>query len=265
MVHYSCESFYDLKEGATPRISGIACRNFKTGQTVSFSIIQSAELPEFRDVDILDDYELIEKHMLDRFFEYVRNSDWVSYWVHWNMRDVNYGFSALEHRYRVLGGDPSVIPDIKKFDLARGLVAKYGKRYAGHPRLQSLMKINRITDKSFLGGKDEAYAFKDKEFLKLHQSTLRKVDVMSNIMEMVLDGKLRTKAPFWDRYGGSVRQIWEKYVSTPLGVIFSILLVVLTMVEWLVPTAKVDFSEYVWSIFQSAAVEGENALSDGKK
>ena len=54
-------------------------------------------------------------------------------YMHWNMRDINYGFPAIEHRYRVLGGNPVIIDDDKKLDLARLLIDIYGVGYAGHP------------------------------------------------------------------------------------------------------------------------------------
>jgi len=25
-------------------------------------------------------------------------------WIHWNMRDVNFGFEAIVNRYKILGG-----------------------------------------------------------------------------------------------------------------------------------------------------------------
>ena len=42
-----------------------------------------------------------------------------------------------------------------------------------------------------LNGKEEAIAFNSKEFITLHQSTLRKVDIMSNLWERVLDALLK--------------------------------------------------------------------------
>jgi hypothetical protein len=66
-------------------------------------------------------------------------------YLHWNMRDINYGFAALEHRYRVLGGGPIVIEDDKKIDLARLLIDVYGVGYAGHPRLVQLLAMNHIS------------------------------------------------------------------------------------------------------------------------
>jgi hypothetical protein len=30
-------------------------------------------------------------------------------YLHWNMRDINYGFAAIEHRHRVLDGSPVIV------------------------------------------------------------------------------------------------------------------------------------------------------------
>jgi hypothetical protein len=40
-------------------------------------------------------------------------------YVHWNMRDVNYGFQAIEHRFRVLGGEPYIVEDARN-SISRG-------------------------------------------------------------------------------------------------------------------------------------------------
>lgn len=117
---------------------------------------------------------------------------------------LNYGFQAIEHRYKVLGGEPFVIEDSRKFDLARELIALYGVTYVQHGssgRLHSLMEMNKITAKDILNGKEEAAAFDNQEFIKLHQSTLRKVDVMANILERVQDGSLKTTSKWSDTHG----------------------------------------------------------------
>lgn len=249
IIHYSCESFYDTEGGRTPRIISIACRNYGTAQTRSFSIHQYSELPRFKDVDAWEQYDTIERAMLDDYFQFVREHVSHAKWVHWNMRDINYGFLAIEHRYEVLGGSPVRIPDDRKFDLARLLVAKYGKRYSGHPRMESIMKINHITDKDFLSGKDEAYAFKDRKLLSLHQSTLRKVDVISSLIEAASTDRLKTKSSFWDRNGGSIRLLWEKYVWTPVGRAIAGLIVALTLTEWIFPDAKVFVARWIRSMW----------------
>lgn len=200
VIHYSCESFYDKTDGKTPRVTSIAVRNLASGQTDSFSIHQIAEKEGVPPGQISDHYDNLERQMLDFFFEFIRSRQHY-YWVHWNMRDVNYGFAAIEHRYRVLGGTPIQIPEDRKFDLSRALVDLYGVGYIAHPRLEKLITKNSITVKDFLTGAQEAEAFENKEFVKLHQSTLRKVDNLANIFERTSNKYLQTDATFAERYG----------------------------------------------------------------
>lgn len=203
ILHYSCESFYDIKDGRTPRVTSVAARNFTTGQTTSFSIHKSAEQIGVTPTDINQRYDELEKHMLDEYFEFIKSRHGYSF-IHWNMRDINYGFQAIEHRYKVLGGEPFIIDDSRKFDLARALVNRFGPRYAPHSesgRLHSIMDLNRITAKDALTGKQEAEAFDAGEYVKLHQSTLRKVDLMSNILERILDGSIVTRATWREKTG----------------------------------------------------------------
>lgn len=203
VIHYSCESFYDIKDGHTPRVTSIAIRNFSTGQTVSFSIHKCAEIRGVSQNDIDAQYDELEKLMLDEYFDFVKSRHGYTF-LHWNMRDINYGFQAIEHRYSVLGGEPFVIDDARKEDLARLLVAIYGVNYIGHApsgRLHNLVEFNHITMKDVLTGAQEAASFEEKEFVKLHQSTLRKVDIMANILERVIDGSLETQATWWEIHG----------------------------------------------------------------
>jgi hypothetical protein len=203
IIHYSCESFYDIKDGRTPRVTSIAVRNFESGQTLSFSIHKSAELQNIPITEIVNYYDDLEKHMLNEFFAHLKTVT-VQTFLHWNMRDINYGFPAIEHRYRVLGGVPVVVEDARKIDLARELITIFGVGYTPHGksgRLHSLMELNSITAKDALTGKEEADAFENGEFVKLHQSTLRKVDVIANILERTLDGSLKTKSNWIQQNG----------------------------------------------------------------
>jgi hypothetical protein len=201
VVHYSCESFYDRADGKTPRITSIAIRNFASGQTESFSIHKVAELSGCPPEHIETKYDELEKKMLGEYYEYLEAH--LAYeWIHWNMRDINYGFAAIEHRYKVLKGKPKVkLDESRKHDLSRIMVSLYGPNYIGHPRMTKLMDKNGIKALNFLVGLEEAEAFEKKEFVKLHQSTLRKVDVIANICERVMDGTLKTDASWRDKYG----------------------------------------------------------------
>lgn len=208
IIHYSCESFYDIPEGKTPRITSIAVRYYRTAQTKSFSIHKIAEKEKMPFSNIEQEYDTLEKKMLDEFFDFVSHHK--SYnWIHWNMRDINYGFEAIENRYSVLGGNPISIDNNYKFDLARKIVDMYGSGYIGHPRLEKLMEKNNITKQNYLSGKEEALYFRTKDFVKLHQSTLRKVDIFHSIIERILNQELKTNSKVKDIYGLSPQGLFQ--------------------------------------------------------
>ena len=206
VIHYSCESFYNRPNGASPRITSIAVRRLDSGQTLSFSIHQVAEEKGVPFDQIEAHYDDLERKMLDAFFQHVGSHRSMKY-LHWNMRDINYGFAAIEHRHRVLGGVPVIIEDDKKSDLARLLIDIYGVGYIGHPRLETLLAKNSITPRDFLTGPQEAEAFEKRNFVGLHQSTLRKVDVIANLAERARSRQLKTNTTWWEMHGGRFRAI----------------------------------------------------------
>lgn len=236
VIHYSCESFYDRADGRTPRITSIAVRNLRSGQTESFSIHQIAEEQGIDLGDITDHYNEIETQMLDRYFEFVEANQNCS-WVHWNMRDVNYGFAAIEHRYRVLGGQPIPIAEKRKFDLSSALVDIYGVAYIGHPRLLSIIGKNRISDRDLLSGAEEAVAFENKDFVRLHQSTLRKVYALADLFERCSSSDLKTNSSWIKQHGLTpsvlAELVKEHWVVTGIVILSSILALVLFTFELL--------------------------------
>lgn len=199
LIHYSCESFVDNTRGSN-RTTSIAVRQAESGQTMSFSIHQSAELLGIPNADIPKEYDKIEHKLLTDFFEFVRTHHNYN-WVHWNMRDINYGFLALEHRFKVLGGTPTQIPDMRKYDLSRILVSLYGPKYIDDPKFIKLIDKNSISKKDLLPGEQEATAFKNGEYAKLHRSTLRKCDSMESILEKATCDSLKVNSNFFEKYG----------------------------------------------------------------
>lgn len=138
------------------------------------------------------------------------------------MRDENFGFYALEHRYRVLGGKPFELQDDRKVDLARELVTLYGRNYAPHNdskgrkgRIMALADLNNESDQDALPGADEAAAFVNAEYIKMHQSTLRKLDLFANFFERTHDKTLKTSSSWWDRNGASPVVILEAMKEHP--------------------------------------------------
>jgi hypothetical protein len=215
VVHYSCESFYERTSGTSPRITSIAVRNLGSAQTRSFSIHQMAELQKLSFDKIEQNYDALELEMLKAFFEHVGSYKGAKY-LHWNMRDINYGFAALEYRYKVLGGNPIVIDDDKKFDLSRILIDIFGTGYIGHPRIERLLEKNSIKPLNFMTGKQEADAFEQRNFVGLRQSTLRKVDVLANFATRAHDRNLKTNTTWWEMHGGHLRSILEWVMENKL-------------------------------------------------
>ena len=214
VVHYSCESFYDRPDGSSPRITSIAVRNLESGQTESFSIHQIAERKGFKVNTIEEHYNELERSMLDEFYDYVRRHSGHT-WLHWNMRDINYGFQAIAHRYQVLGGSPQRVQEDKLVDLSRLLIRIYGGGYIGDPKLTRLAEKNSKMHRDFMDGKSESEAFVNQQYVQLHQSTLRKVDVLANIFERTADRTLKTDSRRVDIYGNYLIAMVELAKENP--------------------------------------------------
>lgn len=222
VIHYSCESFYDRPDGTSPRITSIAVRNLATGQTTSFSIHQFAERAKQLPIEDNQHYDELEEEMLKDFYAYAkRRANHI--WLHWNMRDINYGFQALEHRCKTLGGEPFEIPETDRRDLARLLLEMYGNSYVGHPRLKCLVEKNAMAHSDFLSGKEEAATFENGDYVKLHQSTLRKVHVLSEIVDLASADELKTDARRIGIYGGYFKFAMEEIKEHPLGYIIGLI------------------------------------------
>ena len=95
-------------------------------------------------------------------------------------------------------------------DLSLLLHWLYGDDYIDHSRLESLVEKNSLTHPNFLKGSDEAKAFENSKYVKLYQSTLCKVDILSNIVDRAADGTLKTNARLKEIYGGYLAFAMEK-------------------------------------------------------
>jgi hypothetical protein len=218
VIHYSCESFYDQPLAGSRRITSIAVRHAESAQTQSFSIQLEAERQGVASDEIASKFDNLETAMLTRFYAYLKQKR-NFYWIHWNMRNVNYGFAALEHRYLVLKQRDftvTTIDDSKLIDLSTLLSDVYGPHYAQDPRMMHLFTMNGISKRDILAGEQEAQAFKDCAFLPLHQSTLAKVDALTGLFNRLLDDNLKTGASWSEIYGSRYRGIAEAVTDSTL-------------------------------------------------
>ncbi len=172
IIHYSCQNLNDSNENYSPRITSIAVFHVGSSTMHSFSIHLIAEIKEIERDDIHDHYDELECEMLKQFYDFVADND-NGFWLHWNMSNINYGFEALSHRYKVLSKlDSKRIPDSKKYNLSTLILSSYGKNCVEHPRMASFMKLNDGEHRNNLSGKEEVVAFAEKEYIKLHKSTM---------------------------------------------------------------------------------------------
>jgi hypothetical protein len=216
LIHYSCQSLYDDNEGLSPRITSIAISHYSTGQIVSFSTHAIAEEMHIGRDDVMENFDDIELELLSSFYKFIRDRR-DKYWVHWNMRNLTYGFEHLEHRYRALGGrDAAVIPVERRLNLNDLISDRYGSDYAPHPKLKSLMDLNGGTPRHFLDGKEEIFAFKNMEFIRMHSSTLAKVAFFSSAMNKFVRGKLHTGS---HGYGVIIDRIFEGRIIKTAGLV----------------------------------------------
>lgn len=212
IIHYSCESFLNT-HGRTPRVTSIAIRNRNNRTTIVFSIHLMAQFKRKNIITLTDqDFDYLEKEMLKEFYAHIKKHQ-SYYWVHWNMRNANFGFEAIANRYQILGGHPKNIEDHLKYDLPEtlGLVHTYDFEQHSSPSQGQLLNLsirNQITINNALKGSEEALAFDNKEFLKLHMSTIRKVEMIDRILN--LQEKKQLKVDVW---------IYKSCGITPAGII----------------------------------------------
>lgn len=213
IIHYSCESFYNLG-GKSPRIASISVRQFNNAQTNNFSIHQYSEM---LNIPITDDtYRDIEKKLLTDFFTFVdKNLDKI--WIHWNMRDSVFGFNAIEQRFRVLGGKPQAIDNDKKIDLGHLFKLLYGGDYIENPHIEKLLELNKFNPKQFLNGKQEAEAFDNSEYVKLSMSTSSKVNLFSTFVTHAINQTLKTRIPNWKIRGTNFAGLLATFQDTTSG------------------------------------------------
>ncbi|WP_323911538.1 hypothetical protein [Aeromonas caviae] len=216
IVHYSCQNLNDNNENYSPRITSIAVLHVGSSTMHSFSIHLIAEIRKIPRDDIDRHYDDLERDMLAQFFSFLSDNDG-GYWLHWNMSNINYGFEALIHRYKVLSGeDGKRIPDSKKFNLSSLILSVYGKNCVEHPRMASFMKLNDGEHRDGLTGKEEVEAFAAKEYVKLHKSTMCKAYWFQHMYYLLQQNKVIVHNKNW---GAKVNTFLELPTIKALGFI----------------------------------------------
>jgi len=231
IIHYSSESLYgEEKNAKSPRITSIAVMQYETRQTKSFSLHAVAEELGFKPDQIEENYDAIENELLKQFFNFARDRRF-HYWLHWNMRNQVFGFEHLEHRYRVTTQEvpqevPQEIPVEQRISISDVLNEYYGDQYADHPKMLNLMKLNGDQPQGWLRGEEEAECFKSKDFIRMHASTLAKVNFFYFVISNALKGKLKTKGK---NLGARADTLLESRGAKVLSLIGNIIAAIITI------------------------------------
>jgi hypothetical protein len=179
IIHYGCESWYSVKDRPTA-ISCIAIVELVTKEEIAFSLTDYHEEPE--------------KKLLEAYYKYLR--DWPdARYVHWNMHSSDYGFAAIDKRYRYLFGQepPYSVPKEMRYDLDALISFRYEGEYVEHPKLASLAALNKFSRRFFLTGKDEAERFESGEFGDIKRSVTEKAHLIAYLAKRFFDGTLETR------------------------------------------------------------------------
>jgi hypothetical protein len=185
-IHYACENIYDAGDHP-PKVACIAYCPIGRGSAGSFGHLGAPRGEEG------DDGDAAEKWVLRQYFEMIKQNPTVTI-VHWNMNKADYGFTALESRYRYLFGEeaPYRVPQDRAFDLDDLVAAEHGEFFVRHPRLSNLAQANHLTRQHALLGRDEADRFAAGDHGAVHRSVEEKVRWIAVMAELFLSGSLTT-------------------------------------------------------------------------
>lgn len=180
VIHYGCESWYSVKDRPVI-ISCIAIVDLATKEEIAFSLT---------DYDCSEETER-EKLLLESYYKYLKETPDALY-VHWNMNTSEYGFVAIDKRYKF--DPPYFIPKEKRYDLDDLIAQRYGKEYVEHPKLPTLISLNKLQKRFYLSGKDESDKFEAKEFGDIKRSILEKSHLLASLTKKLLKGTIETRS-----------------------------------------------------------------------
>ena len=89
--------------------------------------------------------------------------------------------------------------------------------------------MNKLSKIGFMNGAEEADAFDMREYAKLHQSTLKKVDLIAELATLAVADELKTNATRRHRYGTSATGLYEALVQSTAWKIVSAAAVLITV------------------------------------
>ena len=151
IIHYSHAQYPDddIDDTISPLITAIVIRSLDDQINEHFSIYYEADKAGIIKEEISDSLRELELQVLKSFNRFVkRHAEYI--WIHWEMKNIHFGFPAIKHRFDKLfyGTKESLheIPSHKNVNLYSVLENMYGSEFVElSDSLASIIKLNSIS------------------------------------------------------------------------------------------------------------------------
>ena len=100
------------------------------------------------------------------------------------------------------------------------------------------MELNGGRIQGFLSGREEADAFKAKDFIRMNASTIAKVGFFSHVISSALRGKLKTAAKGFVNFIDRLLESRKARVIAAVGSVVGLLVAIVQLIIWMTPAAS---------------------------
>jgi len=196
-IHYSQSSTFDDDDygNISPIITSIVVKSLDGQIDQQFAIHFEADKADIPIDGIQYSYRDLELRILKAFNDFARRYSGCN-WIHWDMKNIHFGFDAIKHRYEKIFGDLkdyNEIPINNKKNLRDIIEGMYGENFVDGPdTLKSLLKCNsgNIDNNVYISSSVESTEFERKNFENVIRSVDLKVDFIKKATSKLIQRKL---------------------------------------------------------------------------
>ena len=199
IIHYSQLIIHDTdEENMSPLISAIVIRSLDGSIYEHFAIHLEADKSNIPKDEIHNNYSELEFFTLNAFNNFIKRHK-TKLWVHWEMKNIHFGFEAIKHRFnKLVEGSREkfeVIPINNKINLNYLIESMYGDDYVEGPdKLHSLIEVNnKIVSREYLSLDREAMEFENGNFTSILESLDFKVDSIGKFLSKIKRKNLKVQ------------------------------------------------------------------------
>jgi hypothetical protein len=233
-IHYSqVQNYKDEDNNLSPLVSAIVVKSLDDSTYKHFSIHLEADRADIPKEEIENNIRELEYWTLKAFNDFVKRNN-TKTWIHWDMKNIHFGFEAIKHRFLKLVEESNVrfeeIPLNKKINLNTVIEDMYGESYIeGDDKLASMLKKNNsdFLPQNYLSTENEASEFENHNYNIVLGSLDCKVDFLCKAVKNLKEKNLKVGNK--DNYS-----IFIEFISHPifafLGWLLGIILAIFSMI-----------------------------------